>query len=357
MLKLFLAPLSWIYGFVIAVRNWLYDSGIRKSVTLDVPVVCVGNITVGGTGKTPMCEALIGHFQERYNVGLISRGYGRKTRGYLEVTPEMSWRKCGDEPRQIKTGYPDTVVVVCKDRVAGIERMLREHPEVNLVIMDDGFQYRRLTPKLNIVMTDYARPIDKDHLLPLGRLRDQRRQMRRAHYVVLTRCPAGMTPLDRRIRRNNLELLPYQNLSFTRVVAGDPYPAFPSEAGDRRLKAGAKVVAMAALGNPASFLDGLEARYRMEGELLWPDHHPYVVRDLHRMQQALEEAGDEAVIVTTEKDAVKLGSGAKIPPEVKARIFVQPCEMGFIEESKHDFFKKMEYDVGTNQKNSLFYSR
>ncbi len=357
MLSLFLAPLSWIYGVVIAVRNWLYDAGLKKSVTLDIPVVCVGNITVGGTGKTPMCEALIKHFQEHYNVGLISLGYGRKTRGYVEVTPEMSWRKSGDEPKQIKNNCPDAVVVVCKDRVAGIERMCREHPEVDLVIMDDGFQYRRLTPKLNIVMTDYAQPIDKDRLLPLGRLRDQRKQMRRAHYVVMTRCPAGMTPLDRRIRRNNLELLPYQNLSFTRVVAGDPYPAFPADAGDRRLKAGSKVVAMAALGNPESFVDSLAARYRLEEELLWDDHHPYVVRDLHRMERALEEAGSDAVIVTTEKDAVKLGNGAKIPPELRARIFVQPCEMGFIEESKHDFFKKLEYDVGTNQKNSLFYSR
>jgi tetraacyldisaccharide 4'-kinase len=357
MFKLILAPLSWLYGMVIAVRNWMYDEGLKKSVTLDIPVVCVGNITVGGTGKTPMCEALIKHFQETHNVGLISRGYRRKTRGYVEVTPGTSWRSVGDEPRQIKTNYPDTVVVVCKDRVAGIERMRREHPEVNLVIMDDGFQYRRLCPKLNIVMTDYARPIDKDGMLPLGRLRDQRKQMRRAHYVVVARCPAGITPLERRIRRNNLELLPFQNLSFTRVAAGEPYPAFPDDAGNVRLKAGARVVAMAALGNPASFVDGLAARYRLEDELLWGDHHPYVVRDLRRMEKALADVGDDAVIVTTEKDAVKLGNGAKIPPGLRARIFVQPCEMAFIAETKDEFFKKLEYDVRTDQKNSLFYSR
>jgi tetraacyldisaccharide 4'-kinase len=304
-----------------------------------------------------MCEALIRHFQETYNVGLISRGYRRKTKGYVEVEATTSWRNVGDEPRQIKNNYPDTVVVVCKDRVAGIERMRREHPEVNLVIMDDGFQYRKLCPKLNIVMTDYARPIDKDRLLPLGRLRDQTKQMRRAHYVVVARCPSGLTPLERRIRRNNLELLPFQNLSFTRVVAGEPYPAFPDDAGDRRLVAGARVVAMAALGNPDSFVDGLAARYRLEDELLWGDHHPYVVRDLRRMERALEEAGEDAVIVTTEKDAVKLGTGAKIPPELRARIFVQPCEMAFMAETKEEFFKKLEYDVRTDQKNGIFYSR
>jgi tetraacyldisaccharide 4'-kinase len=342
----------------IALRNQLYDSGLKKSVSLeDIPVVCVGNITVGGTGKTPMCEALIKYFQERYNVGIISRGYGRKTSGYFEVTSDTPWRKVGDEPKQIKTNYPDTVVVVCKDRVAGIERMRSEHPEVNLIIMDDGFQYRRLVPKLNIVMVDNTRPIYKDSLLPLGRLRDQRKQMRRAHYVVVTKCPAGMTPLDRRIIRNNLELLPFQNLSFTRVVAGTPYPAFPADAGGRQLTAGARVVAMAALGNPDSFVAGLKARYKLVDELLWSDHHPYVVRDLRRMEEALEEAGSEAVIITTEKDAVKLGSGAKIPPELRARIFVQPMELGFIEESREDFFKKLDYDVRTDQKNSFFYSR
>ncbi len=357
MLKLFLAPFSWIYGVGVAVRNWLWDSGLKKSVTLDIPVICVGNITVGGTGKTPMCEALVKHFQEKHNVGVISRGYGRKTKGYVEVAAGVSWRSVGDEPRQIKNNYPDAVVAVCKNRVKGIERMRREHPEVDLVIMDDGFQYRRLEPKLNIVMIDYTRPIDKDRLLPLGRLRDQRKQMRRAHYVVVTKCPVGMTPLDRRIIRNNLELMPFQNLSFTRVVAGTPYAAFPADAGDRHIGTGAKVVAMAALGNPDPFVDGLAVRYSLEDELLWGDHHPYVVRDLRRMEEALEEAGNDAVIITTEKDVVKLGAGAKIPPELRARIFVQPIEMGFIEETKENFFKKLEYDVRTDQKNSLFYSR
>ncbi|MDR2912827.1 MAG: tetraacyldisaccharide 4'-kinase [Alistipes sp.] len=357
MLKLFLAPLSWIYGMAIAVRNWLYDTDIRKSVTVDVPVVCVGNITVGGTGKTPMCEMLIAHFRETYNVGLISLGYGRRTRGYREVTPGSAYRNVGDEPKQIKINYPDTIVAVCKNRVAGIERMLREHPEVNLIIMDDGFQYRRLAPKLNIVMVDYTRPIDKDKLLPLGRLRDQRKQMRRAHYVVVTKCPAGMTPLDRRIIRNNLELLPFQNLSFTRVVTGAPYPAFPDIAGERKVGAGSRVVAMAGLGNPEPFVKGLAAKYDLRDELLWGDHHPYVTRDLTHMKESLEDAGPEAVIVTTAKDAVKFGNGAKIDPELRARIFVQPITMGFIEETKENFLKKLTYDVATDQKNSLFYSR
>ena len=360
MFKLFLAPLSWVYGLVIAVRNRLYDAGLKKSTTFDIPVVCVGNITVGGTGKTPMCELLIGHFRHSRNVALLSRGYGRRTKGYLEVTTGSSYRNVGDEPKQIKMKYPDTVVAVCEDRIEGIERIRRDHPGVNMIILDDGFQYRKVTPRINIVMVDYTRPVYEDRLLPLGRLRDQRRQMKRAHYVVVTKCPAGMTPLDRRIVKLNLELLPFQNLSFTRVVTEQLRPAFPDDAEKRGVKhiaAGSKVVAMAAIGNPAPFLENLRAKYNLVNELLWGDHHPYVVRDLRRMEEALAEAGEDAVIVTTEKDAVKLGKGAKIPPDLRARIFVQPIVPGFIGETKEDFFKKLEYDVRTDQTNSLFYSR
>ncbi len=358
MLKLLTAPVSWIYGLAISLRNKLYDGGVKKSRSWDIPVLCVGNITVGGTGKTPMCEMLIGHFRERYNVALVSRGYKRKSKGYLVVEANDSYRRVGDEPKQIKLKYPDTLVVVCKDRNLAIERIQKDHPEINLIILDDGFQYRKVEPKLNIVMVDYTRPIDKDHLLPLGRLRDQPSQMRRAHYVVVTRCPAGMTPLDRRITRNNLELLPFQNLSFTRVITGALYPAFPDDAPhDRHIPAGSKVVAMAGLGNPRPFVDNIRSKYRLMSDLIYSDHHPYNVRDLRHMEEALDAAGPEAVIVTTEKDAVKLGRGTKISPTLRARIWVQPIEMGFIEETRDEFFKKLEYDVRTNQRNSLFYSR
>ncbi len=357
MRQFFLAPISWIYGLVLSVRNRLYDSGVKKSMRYEMPIVCVGNITVGGTGKTPMCELLIGHFRETYNVALLSRGYGRKTKGYREVTVKSSYRNVGDEPKQIKTKYPDTVVVVCEDREEGIERIRREHPEVNMIVMDDGFQHRRIEPKLNIIMVDYTRPIDKDKLLPLGNLRDQPGQMKRAHYVIVTKCPANMTPLDRRIARKRLELLPFQCLYFTRAVSGPLHPAFPADAGDRQIAAGTNVIAMAAIGNPGPFVENLRSKYNLVNELLFRDHHPYHVRDLGKMAAALEKAPEGTVIVTTEKDAVKLGSGTKIPAALRSRIFVQPIQMMFVEDTKEDFLKKLEYDVRTDQKNSFFYSR
>jgi tetraacyldisaccharide 4'-kinase len=356
MRKLFLAPVAWIYGLVLSIRNRLYDAGTKKSISYDIPIICVGNITVGGTGKTPMCEMLIGHFSKIYTVALLSRGYGRKTKGYLEVEAKSSYRKVGDEPKQIKLKYPQAVVVVCEDREAGIERIRAEHPEVRLIIMDDGFQHRRIEAKINIVMVDYTRPMDKDHLLPLGSLRDNPRQLRRAHYVIVTKCPPDLTPLSRRITLKRLELLPYQRLSFTQTITGDLYPAF-SDDTQREIKAGSPVVGMAAIGNPMPFVDNLSRKYNLVGELLFRDHHPYHVSDLHTMEHALKRAPEGTVIVTTEKDVVKLGTGSKMTSELRSKIFVQPMGMRFMGEAKEDFLKKLEYDVRTDQTDSFFYRK
>jgi tetraacyldisaccharide 4'-kinase len=356
MRKLFLTPLAWIFGLVLWIRNRLYDAGIKKSISYDIPIICVGNITVGGTGKTPMCEMLIDHFSKIGKVALLSRGYGRKTKGYLEVEAKTSYLKVGDEPKQIKTKYPEAVVVVCEDREVGIERIRAEHPEVELIIMDDGFQHRRIEPKINIVMVDYTRPMDKDRLLPLGSLRDNPRQLKRAHYVVVTKCPPDMTPLSRRITLKELELLPYQKLFFTQIVTGDVYPAF-ADGTQGEIRAGSPVIGMAAIGNPVPFVENLRRRYDLVDEILFRDHHPYRVSDVRAMEHALERAPEGTVIVTTEKDAVKLGSGSKMPPELRSKIFVQPIRMRFMVESKEDFLKKLEYDVRTDQADSFFYRK
>jgi tetraacyldisaccharide 4'-kinase len=274
----------------------------------------------------------------------------------LEVTTRSPYRKVGDEPKQIKLKYPDTVVVVCEDREVGIERIRAEHPEVGLIIMDDGFQHRRIEAKINIVMVDFTRPMDKDRLLPLGSLRDNPRQLRRAHYVVVTKCPPDMTPLTRRITLKRLELLPFQRLFFTQTITGELYPAFSDDA-QSEIRAGSPVVGMAAIGNPVQFVDNLRRKYDLVGEILFGDHHPYHVRDLHAMESALKRAPEGTVIVTTEKDAVKLGTGSKMAPALRSKIFVQPIGMRFMGESREDFLKKLEYDVRTDQTDSFFYRK
>lgn len=204
MFKFLLYPASWLYKMAVLFRHQLFDWGILHSEKFDIPVICIGNITVGGTGKTPMAEMVIAYMSQMHNVALLSRGYGRRTKGYREVKTDSHYRDVGDEPLQIKLKFPGTVVVVCEKRAEGIRRIRAEHPEVDLIIMDDGFQHRYVEPKINIVMIDATRPIQHDRMLPLGTLRDLPEELHRAHYFVVTKCPEKMAPIDRRIMRKVL---------------------------------------------------------------------------------------------------------------------------------------------------------
>jgi len=354
--NILLVPLSWVYRMVVSVRHKLFDAGILKSRKFDIPVICIGNITVGGTGKTPFAEMLIGHFRQSHNVALLSRGYGRKTKGYMEVQTTTPSSRSGDEPKQIKLKFPDTVVAVCERRALGIDTIRKNHPEVDLVIMDDGFQHRSVEPKINIVLVDYTRPLYEDHMLPWGRLRDLPSQLHRAHFVCMTKCPPAMNALQQRISRKELSLYPYQCLFFTRMVSGTLQPLFPQDAPSG-ITAGTGVIAMAAIGNPDSFVSGLKNRYDVVDTILFNDHHIYRVSDLSRMERALDAAPDGTVIVTTEKDAVKLTSARKIPVGIRSRLYFMPIHISFVDNSKEDFLHKLEYDVRTNQTNRIFYSR
>ena len=222
MRELLYTPLSWLYGLAVNFRHRLFDWGVLKSEQFDIPIICIGNITVGGTGKTPMAEMLISFLKRKHCVALLSRGYGRRTKGYREVTIDAHYRDVGDEPLQIKRKFPDTTVVVCEKRVEGIRRLREEHPEVNLIVMDDGFQHRYVQPKINVLMVDSTRPIQSDKMLPAGTLRDNPEQLYRAHYFVVTKCPEKMAPIDRRILRKVLVKYAYQRIYFTRFETFSP---------------------------------------------------------------------------------------------------------------------------------------
>ncbi|MEG1405565.1 MAG: tetraacyldisaccharide 4'-kinase, partial [Alistipes sp.] len=214
------------YKLGVTFRHRLFDWGVLKSRTFDVPVICIGNITVGGTGKTPMAEMVIDYMSHNHHVALISRGYGRRTKGYHEVQTSSHYRDVGDEPLQIKLKFPEAIVVVCEKRAAGIQRLCEEHPEVDLVVMDDGFQHRYVEPKINIVMIDATRPIQCDKMLPQGTLRDLPEMLHRAHYFVVTKCPENMAPIDRRILHKVLIQVAYQQIYYTRFESFMPKAIF-----------------------------------------------------------------------------------------------------------------------------------
>ena len=347
MLKSLLAPAAFLYKMGVTLRHRLFDWGILKSEKFDIPIICIGNITVGGTGKTPMAEMLIAYMSQMHRVALLSRGYGRRTRGYFEVQCDSHYRDVGDEPLQIKLKFPDTLVVVCEKRADAIRRIRAEHPEVDLIIMDDGFQHRYVEPKINVVMIDATRPIQHDRMLPAGTLRDLPEELHRAHYFIVTKCPEHMAPIDRRIMCKVLIQVAYQRVYFTHFESFMPQPLYAEEADPEPLTHGREVIALSGIGNPKPFLRSLHERYRVVEEMTLDDHHIYRVRDMNALKGLLARHPG-AVIVTTEKDAVKMTNRAKVPAEVRRALYYQPINISFIEDSATDFLQKLEKDVRGN---------
>lgn len=347
MKRLLLAPLAALYKLAVTIRHRLFDWGVLKSERFDIPVVCIGNITVGGTGKTPMAEMIVGYMARTHRVALLSRGYGRRTRGYLEVETTSHYRDAGDEPLQIKLKFPETVVAVCEKRVEGIRRIREAHPEVDLIVMDDGFQHRHVEAKINIVMVDATRPIHHDHMLPLGSLRDLPSELHRVHYFIVTKCPPKMAPIDRRIMSKVLLQYAFQRVYFTRIESFNPQPLYPDDALGRSVAPGNEVIALSGIGNPLPFVGALRERFRLVAEMTLDDHHVYKVRDMNTLAELLTRH-PEAAIVTTEKDAVKLTNRAKIPAQVRQRLYYMPINISFIEDSATDFLQNLENDVRGN---------
>ena len=343
MFKFLLYPASWLYKMAVLFRHQLFDWGILHSEKFDIPVICIGNITVGGTGKTPLAEMIVDYMSQTHRVALLSRGYGRRTKGYREVAATDHYRDVGDEPLQIKRKFPDVCVVVCERRADGIRRIRTEHPEVDLIVMDDGFQHRYVEAKINVVLIDATRPVQEDRMLPLGSLRDVPGQLHRAHYFIVTKCPEEMNPLDRRIMRKVLIEAAYQNIYFTRMEAFRPQPVF-GEAPAEGFDPGTEVILMSGIGNPAQFVRGASACYRVVGELRFEDHHVYRVKDLKTLAGLIAQH-PAAMGLTTEKDAVKLAGRGKVPAEIRSRLFYQPINISFIDDSATDFLQNLEKDV------------
>lgn len=333
-----------LYHAGVAVRNWLFDAKILRTTQFDIPIVCVGNVAVGGTGKTPSVEFILKNLSDQYTIAVLSRGYRRRTKGYIEVQVGDSFLKVGDEPKQIKRKYPDTVVVVCENRVNAVRRIMEEHPEVDLIVMDDGFQHRSLTPKVSIILSDYNTPPYRNKMLPAGTLRDTPSQLRRANILLVTKTPKTMQPIERNIALKELRPYPYQSVFFTDIKQGNPRPIFSDMAADTVIR-GSKVVALSAIATPERFHESLESRFDVVEKIVFGDHHTYKVRDIKRIVEAVESHGENTIVITTEKDGVKLTSRKYIPEELQRRLFVLPIEINFRDGDEARFVKKLNHEI------------
>ena len=330
-----LLPLSKIYGFAVGVRNLMFKWHILKQKEFPVPVVVVGNISAGGTGKTPHTEYVIDLLRYKYHIGMLSRGYKRKTKGFVLATSRSTPLDIGDEPYQIYQKFGrDISVAVCEDRCTGIEELLRLDPRINLIVLDDAFQHRYVKPTVSIVLTEFNNPVFFDKLLPLGRLREPAKAIYRADMVVVTKCPTQLKAIEYRIFKNNLKLFPYQKLFFSRFNYTSLRPLFPDIRKDAPhmswLGPDDTVLVLSGIANPkplVRYLKGFKATIKVK---VFPDHHNFNRKDLDAITKRFNELeGKQKIIVTTEQDAVRLINNPYFPHQLKPYIFYQPVDVTF----------------------------
>lgn len=329
-LQFVLTPFSWLYGFGVYVRNKFFDWGILKETSFGVPVVGVGNITVGGTGKTPHVEYILECLRYKRNIAVLSRGYKRKTRGFIVASAKSTPDSIGDEPLQIYEKFGGTVkVAVCESRVKGVRELIKQFPKLDLIVLDDSFQHRYIKPKVNIMLMDYSHPVYSDNIIPLGRLRESSHARYRADMVITTKCPSDVSALDMRIVSKRLELMPYQKLYFSTFDYGGLIPVFPDDCSQRvliaDLTADDTVILLTGVANPRPFVNHFRAYPFKKKVLHFPDHHDFKKSDLHDIHKKFNSAsGIRKVIITTEKDAVRISHNPYFPVELRPLIFYIP---------------------------------
>lgn len=352
-------PLSWLYGIGVDFRNWLFNRKILKQHVFDIPILCVGNITVGGTGKTPHIEYLIRFLTPRYKVAVLSRGYKRKSKGFLIVDSDSKVQDVGDEPLQIKQKFPDTLVVVDKDRVSAIQKILSiektERPDV--ILLDDGFQHRHVLPSLSILLVDSNRPVFEDKLLPAGLLREPLKGKDRASIVLVTKCDPDMQPIDFRIYTNGLDLFPYQKLYFTTFDYDSVKPVFPEIQPEPILLNELRkkhLFLITGIASPAPLVDKLEHKTYNLYTKFFPDHHLFTREDIQSIRHMVESVDDDnKMIITTEKDATRFHALPFLDDELKKILYYIPVRVTFVDDTERNSFNhKILEHVRNHQTNS-----
>jgi tetraacyldisaccharide 4'-kinase len=358
----FLYPLSLIYGLVVYIRNFLFDYQILKSTEFNIPIINVGNITAGGTGKTPHVEYLIRLLKYEFNVAYLSRGYKRKTRQYILADHYSTTEEIGDEARQIKKKFPDIHVAVDRKRVNGIAQLMQDVKDLDVILLDDAYQHRFVRAGLSILLIDYNRPLSKDHLLPAGFLREPATEKKRANIILITKCPERLKPIDRRIIVKDLTLFPFQHLYFTCLKDESPRPVFKTiqkfltHEEIKTLKP--QILMIAGIANPRSFKKFIRNYSTHITELIYPDHHTFTNKDLEVIISRFNAIeSDSKIIFTTEKDAIRLEKFSDIDPRIKERMYFIPVTISFLNEDTGNFNQHILNYVRSNKRNSILYKK
>ena len=303
--RILLLPIAVFYWLAIAVRNFLYNKSILRSTPFGLPLICVGNLSVGGTGKSPMVEYLVRLLQDQYKVATLSRGYKRRTRGYALANESSTALEIGDEPMQFHNKFPGVPVAVGEERLIAIPQLLHDRPDTGVIILDDAFQHRAIKAGLNILLTDYNNLFTRDFYLPTGDLRDLKSEYKRAEMIVVTKCPPDLSPSEKQNIVAELKLKKGQTVFFTAMEYGQPYHIL--HRSPVHFTPETEVLLVTGIANPRSLKSMLESHSKTYQMLQYPDHKIFTIDDLKEIKRRFKgiESVDK-IILTTEKDAVRL---------------------------------------------------
>lgn len=360
-IRVLLYPFAVLFGIVIWIRHKLYDLKISTSTSFDLPLICVGNLTVGGTGKTPHIEYLAELLKKKHHIAVLSRGYKRKTSGFVLAKKDATPKTLGDEPYQIFKKYSDITVAVCEKRVVGVEQLLKHKPKLKGILLDDAYQHRKIKPGFNILLVDYNRPIFSDHLLPVGNLRDIKSQAKRADIIIVSKTPKSITDIEKRLWIKQISPYPYQKLFFSTI----DYQALTAVYNKRTEALNinqlankySDVLLLTGIANPKPLLNWCKTKGLKTQLIDYPDHYDFTSDDLLKIEKEFNAIeGKKKLILTTEKDAVKLRELKNIPEVLKKHCYYLPIKISFLDNTNHEFDKIILDYVAKNKKVGQLYS-
>ena len=354
-----LLPLSWLYGMAVNLRNTMFSIGILKSRSFDVPVIAVGNITVGGSGKTPHVEYLIRLLKDTFHTAVLSRGYKRKSKGFVQATAKTTMPEIGDEPFQMKQKFPNVIVAVDKNRCHGIDTLVENDKDIDVVLLDDAFQHRYVKPGINILLVDYHRLIIYDKLLPAGRLREPLNGKDRADIVIVTKCPKDLKPMEYRVIMKAMSLYPYQQLFFTSIDYGELLPVFQEtkEALDLHHLKDYSALLLTGIASHQQMTHDLQTLIPQLTPLAFGDHHVFSKKDVELINSTFAALPSPKLIITTEKDVTRLRLVEGLSEEVRQHLYALPITVCFLQEQAQMFNQQIIDYVHKNSRNSILVKR
>ena len=337
------------YSWITMTRNKLFDNGLIGSHEFSIPTICIGNISVGGTGKTPHTEYLIKLLKDKYRTTVLSRGYGRKSKGYILADDNTFMENIGDEPFQIKRKFSDIDVAVCEKRVHGIERIISDLQNTEVILLDDAFQHRHVKAGLNIVLIDSSRPIWQDCILPFGRMRESIKGLERADIAIITKCN-NITDKEKEFCENCIKEIKNIPVFFSQMQYGELYHLFACS--NRNITGDTEVLLITGIARPKPLEDEIKRRYGKVTVMKYADHHNFTANDFKKIEQEYNNINcDNKIIITTEKDATRIIQHKDTPRLIKENTYVLPIEVDVLNEK--DLFNKIILDYVTeNSRNS-----